>query len=579
MPPPTRCSDPAAPKRRLPSSGPILIALFLLAACLIVDPLRDFNPQDDGWAYARSVQRLLADGRYRLDAWSAANNPVQVYLAAGLSAVFGYGHALLRLSTLALLALALLSLRALLRELDVPPRLATALTLVLLANPLVLPLGFSFMSDVPFAGWLCAALWLYVRGIRRGSDATVLLGALAGAGAIGTRQFGLALIPGLLAGWLLASAEARPPWRRLALALAPPLAAAAWQLHTGLEAPNATQAARLASQRYYVTLPPWPLAKELAWRIATLARYLGFSMLAAVPLLLPVAFSRQRRPVRAWAALAACALFLAVFMGRGSAVSARGPGALPLPLWWLLPNAAWNHERLMWLLDRAGLGVALLSAWVLLSLRWRLPAPRRPAGLLLAATGIALLGLHLAYVQLNDTYVVALLPFGLLPVALALRRTGVPRAAETASLVASAVLVVAGAAWLRGESNLEQAQWQAGDRLLAAGVAPECIAGSRHWNEYHGAFDRWLAANPNGLEEARRRATGGDHLHDPFYAWMDSHAGHPPYVVATPWLATPPPGWSVLETLPYRDAWLRPRGVQVFAAPGARPPAMPGCVR
>jgi hypothetical protein len=88
------------PARRWPA---FLIGGALLCAVVIVDPLREFMSQDDGWAYARSVEHLLRTGEYRLDAWSAANMPVQIYLAAGLAEIFGYSLSLLRVSTLMLL--------------------------------------------------------------------------------------------------------------------------------------------------------------------------------------------------------------------------------------------------------------------------------------------------------------------------------------------------------------------------------------------------------------------------------------------------------------------------------------------
>ena len=63
----------------------LVLAPALAVAIAIVDPLREFLSQDDGWAYARMVEHLLKTGQYRLDAWSAANMPVQIYFAAALA--------------------------------------------------------------------------------------------------------------------------------------------------------------------------------------------------------------------------------------------------------------------------------------------------------------------------------------------------------------------------------------------------------------------------------------------------------------------------------------------------------------
>src|SRR5215469_2067653 len=187
--------------------GPALLLVLVLTSIFIVNPLREMVDMDDSWAYARTVQHLLSTGRYQLDPWAAANMPVQIYLAAGLSKIFGYSLAMLRCSTLALLLVALFSFYALLRELSCTQRTATAFTIALLASPLVLVLSFSFMTDVQFLGWLLLALWGYMRGLRHGSLPSMLFGSFAAACAIGTRQFGVALVAGLALCWLVAGRE------------------------------------------------------------------------------------------------------------------------------------------------------------------------------------------------------------------------------------------------------------------------------------------------------------------------------------------------------------------------------------
>src|SRR5438552_1400359 len=93
----------AARPQRAAWTAFLILAPALAMAIAIVNPLREFLSQDDGWAYARMVEHLLKTGQYRLDAWSAANMPVQIYLAAGLAKVFGYSLSLLRIATLLLL--------------------------------------------------------------------------------------------------------------------------------------------------------------------------------------------------------------------------------------------------------------------------------------------------------------------------------------------------------------------------------------------------------------------------------------------------------------------------------------------
>ena len=87
------------------ATAPGLLAASLLLATIVINPFREMLSEDDAWAYARTVQHLLATGKYQLDSWAAANMPVQIYLAAGLSEPIGYSLSLLRCTTLALLAI------------------------------------------------------------------------------------------------------------------------------------------------------------------------------------------------------------------------------------------------------------------------------------------------------------------------------------------------------------------------------------------------------------------------------------------------------------------------------------------
>jgi 4-amino-4-deoxy-L-arabinose transferase-like glycosyltransferase len=180
---------------------PALIAVALFLAAIIINPFREMCTWDDSFAYARMVQHLLSTGHYQLDAWAAASMPVQIYLAAGLAKIFGYSLSLLRCTTICLFVVAIASFYRLLRDLGHGESLAAILTLAIPATPLVLMLAFTFMSDVQFLGWLLLALFLYARGIHKRSITYMLLGSLAAACAIGTRQFGIAILFGLAATW------------------------------------------------------------------------------------------------------------------------------------------------------------------------------------------------------------------------------------------------------------------------------------------------------------------------------------------------------------------------------------------
>jgi hypothetical protein len=554
----------------------LFLAPALAVAIAIVDPLREFMSQDDGWAYARMVEHLLKTGEYRLDAWSAANMPVQIYLAAGLAKVFGYSFGLLRVATLLLLVAGLAAFVALLRELDVEAPAAALLALGLLASPLVAMLSFTFMSDVQFMAWLVIATWLYVRGIRRGSDATVLLASLAAGCAIGTRQFGVAVIGGLLLAGLLARPNQRPPWRRLLLGAAVPLAVGIWQLRAGYTEPNFTQAVRLHEQAWFLTRPPLAFAREMAWRIGTVVHYLALSMLPVLPLLLALVV--RRPPVRlgtfqadgrarVLVALAVFALLLIASLDK-SAVTTRENSGRALQLHWMLPNAFWQHTVVMHGLAFAGTVGTFLLVVLLLKPGLRAGSLRDlPFGWLLAGSmGVSLLGLHLVYFQLNDTYLVGLLPFALLIPARAVATNGRPAPALASSVALSALSLVLLSFWMRGNYNWQEAQWRAADRLLQAGVPLPCIGASRHWTEYHGAFDEWLALTHARFDHTRAGVSPArpGSLHEPFYAWLHQRYGSATHQVAMLWKSEPARGWRRVGTEPFRDARFEERAVDVY---------------
>jgi len=575
--------------RRTPWIAVLLLAPALVACVLIVDPLREFLSQDDSWAYARMVEHLLKTGEYRLDAWTAASMPVQVYLAAGLAQLFGYSLSLLRISTLLLLVGGLAAYVALLRELEVEPTGAAVLTLGLLASPLVPMLGFTFMSDVQFMAWLIVATWLYARGLRQGSATAMVFGSLAAGCAIGTRQFGIALIGGLALGWLLARPRQRPPLRLLLLATALPIAVGAWQLWSGYAEPTFTQAVRLHEQTDYLTQPPLAFARELAWRIGTVVHYVALLMLPVLPLLLALVIRGRllggaglgvgRQPVdprrHLLVALAIFGCLLVAALDKSALTTRENSGrALQLP--WMLPNAFWNRPTVMHGLAFAGtLGTFLLIVLLLRS-KGRAPALRDlPIGWLMAGSiGVCLAALHLAYVQLNDTYLIGLLPFALLIPARALRTSGQPRAALAASALLSAGLLVALSLWMRGNYNWQQAQWQAADRLLAAGIDVKCIGASRHWTEYHGGFDEWLAkTHPNF--DPRRGEPSPRHpgaLHEPFYEWLHQRYWGGTHQVAVGWTQHAETGWRLIDAVPYTNTRLAPEQVEVFERTAPVPP-------
>jgi hypothetical protein len=137
-------------------------------------------------------------------------------------------------------------------------------------------------------------------------------------------------------------------------------------------------------------------------------------------------FQPDGRP-RVLIALVVFALLLIAALGK-SDVTTRENSGRALQLFWMLPNSFWQHTVVMHGLAFAGTVGTFLLVVLLLKPGARPGGIRDlPFGWLLAGSiGASLFALHLVYVQLNDTYLVGLLPFALLIPARALATHGRP---------------------------------------------------------------------------------------------------------------------------------------------------------
>ena len=179
-----------------------ITAVVLMTVLLTSAPVE--VPILDDWTYAWSVEYFLETGELRMLEWSAHYPLAQILWGALFSRLLGFSFVVLRLSTLVLAWAGLLAFYGTLREVGTRPRLAGLGTLMLWCNPVFFVLSHSFMTDVPFVSLMNAALFGYVRWVKRGRTEDLSLGSVAALLACLIRQPGaaLALIP--LASLLLA---------------------------------------------------------------------------------------------------------------------------------------------------------------------------------------------------------------------------------------------------------------------------------------------------------------------------------------------------------------------------------------
>jgi branched-subunit amino acid transport protein len=169
------------------------ISLAWIAMILVVNPVGDF-PLNDDWVYGGAAQSLLSGTGFRIPGPTITDIIAQAVWGAAFCIPFGFSYTALRVSTLTLGLVGLWFFHALQRENGVNPRLAWAATAALAVYPHWLDLANSFMTDVPFAALMVAALYFLVRFLRDNSWPGLLAGLLISIAAILTRQVGVAIL-------------------------------------------------------------------------------------------------------------------------------------------------------------------------------------------------------------------------------------------------------------------------------------------------------------------------------------------------------------------------------------------------
>jgi hypothetical protein len=137
-----------------------LIALGFAALFLLVRPWGEF-PLNDDWQYARVVNHLAQTWSYRVDVPIAPALVVQAYLAAFAVSLFGFSHLLLRTLTIAAAVLLVWAVERTLAAVGTRPGMRAFACALLMTNPLLLTLAFSFMTDIHGYLFALLAVWLW----------------------------------------------------------------------------------------------------------------------------------------------------------------------------------------------------------------------------------------------------------------------------------------------------------------------------------------------------------------------------------------------------------------------------------
>jgi hypothetical protein len=187
-----------------------IVGLFLLTA-LLVSPVGEF-PLNDDWIYAKTVQRLLAEGHYRGHPYSAANLVAQSYWGALFCQLFGFSFTALRLSTLVLSCVGAWAVAQCGLALGLSSRLALLGAVVVAVNPIALMLSYSFMTEMPFLALSSLSGLFYLLYLRQPSPSRVFWGSLFAILSFFVRQHGLITPIAFVVTLLVLSRQQRYRW-------------------------------------------------------------------------------------------------------------------------------------------------------------------------------------------------------------------------------------------------------------------------------------------------------------------------------------------------------------------------------
>jgi 4-amino-4-deoxy-L-arabinose transferase-like glycosyltransferase len=548
---------------------------FALAA-VVVPTLAPVATTDD-WAYARSAQILLDEGRLTIFPVVAATAVSQIVWGALFGFIFEPTLGIFRLSTVAITALGGLALYGLCRNLGVARGRGALGVATFLFNPLVFVLAFTFMTDAHFMALLVIATWLYAKALAPEEVDGWLLVAGSGVAALAflSRQQGILIAPAVLL-FLLVSRRLRRDRASLLVLVqlfALPLLAVGgyylW-LHYGNDVPQvqSTFFREILEEGWTGT---WWLVRRLT---VVEMMYLGLFTLP----LIAAALSGVRWLVRAtaprgWILFAAWQAILLVgvsaFWAHGALMpyigQFSGSGGLGAP------DVLGSRPILLGPEIRSVLTVICLIASLLLALiaaRGMNAPPSRDrsrAGLVLSIGLLQVLGImppsyhYIGWAAGSlDRYLLPLVP---LTIALALWALRGVRIALPLGWIVVAALALFSIAGTRDYLVFMRAVWTLGEEATAAGVPLDRLDAGSGWDGYH--------LYEYGLEHRSRSRTpkGG-----PWWVYFYAPATDSAYVVA----GKPLPGYHVIREQPY-SSWLQwqPTNVYLLHRAGVPWPPLP----
>lgn len=527
----------------------LLFSLFTLG--LVVVYINPFNATaiSDDWAYILTSRHLYDTGQYKLHDWSSANIIFQAYWGTLFAWIGGFSIGTLHISTLTLLVAGIFALYLLAQEHGLNRKIAGFLCFCLVANPLVIYLMLTFMTDVPSLALLIIGLLFYTRGLKRQSLPYMLLAGLATLAAIWTRPTAFTLVAGLGLIFLL-DKDRLVRLKLYAAGSIFPFLGGLFLAFGGTSNTFNNGAPNTSGQMHYLTSPEILLPNIFLWRPGIFLIYLGFFSL---PLTVGVAIGLLRgRNNRLMLNPKVVAGLSALMVGTlcYNILALKGD--------WTLPYIGFNLLALTVVPLLGGLAtiLAIPGGVIIGAVTWErlfnrsgwkaLPLEQR----FLDMVTLGMLLCHLLFFNLGERYLFVLLPFTYI----ILGRFLQPRLdGLLPTMIASGLFVIILSAMITRFYQAEQvAEWEGGEYALSVGAEPLKVFNTWSWYCNYNFYD-YVKQNPNPADY--------DYM---FKVWLPQREREATYQVTI----YPDPllerGWQIIKTFHYNDAFFHEQSVFVI---------------
>jgi 4-amino-4-deoxy-L-arabinose transferase-like glycosyltransferase len=268
-----------------------LLLLWVIAISL-ANPGGDF-PLNDDWVYGLVVRNILKTGQFQFISPASSNVLTQAYWGALFCIPTGFSFIALRLSTLVIAGLGVVSLYGVIREVGRSKTTAALASLLLIFNPMYFGLSHTFMTDVPFTATLIICFYFYTIALKRGNVIHLLLALFFALAALGIRQYGLLFIGTFSAGYIVKKGL---HWRPISEALAATGLGITlqWTYQRWLETsgqfnPSTDSVLQTYKQGVFTVLQP-----ERLYLLLIILVYLGLFTLPSLMVYQKIFFNKQR---------------------------------------------------------------------------------------------------------------------------------------------------------------------------------------------------------------------------------------------------------------------------------------------